>query len=840
MSGPEHFQFAESYRAQELLEDPVRRHEFFREVLHWEGNFLHVGVGLAESGLTFDGSHILGNGQLRARTSSNPSKEALHLALLGLIVSKEGLPGELLDPGEARRQLEAKAAAFEAYRASYPAHCGFMPWFDAAAGGIPESPELAVRYNGMLAWALYFVAHALEQAGHSALAARFRTHLRVMCASAVRLAYKGSGKVAARVSLAPREQSVVQSSQDCTDPFAGELFCLFLDLLADWGSANERDMIWKDPERRQWLGLGALEARLGASSVRIETMRRSTFSAHEEWKHLFLPYTAVPVCRRLLHAAERARTWWAKSRCLPGLLGDCHIPAPGSEATRHVTDFGIPEVSALDPARGRCDHVAACGGLGLLLAEPATGAVWLQRTLSTNRGMQTPWGMAESCAADGSSACSVLTWDVKATTALAILGGLGRDVRRYLERDGHLSRFTALLEDLYAPHANFGQPLAGEFLNFALPHTEQHLEVQVDSAALGVELQLVGGSRLPPGDARKLFEVRCWFEKHHAEPGAAYCTGHTQEGDPYESWYTSGFGHFHAADEAARRELYGHILACFDLGAPLVLLARQAPLYPLFFDLDLWGGHEGESGSAEHNCIAWEGGVQFLATFIADAVREMYPQFQDGLELAVFSSSGRCRRKRRYKASYHLVFPGVIVDRPVKCSRLEDRTCEEPSPARHVVIRNHLVYRLSVGSEEGQLQQLREDLRRCCNYDVVEASGANTNVSEDPTYLNDWTEVLDENPLWHEPWPEALTGFRLPFTDKPEEGRPKLPFGRWRLTGQPGRLEPLPDLDANEWVRLGDISACQMSYPTPWTEAAIEEAAWGDCCCPTCLANGDV
>jgi hypothetical protein len=36
--------------------------------------------------------------------------------------------------------------------------------------------------------------------------------------------------------------------------------------------------------------------------------------------------------------------------------------------------------------------------------------------------MQTQWGAAESCASDGSKACPLLTWDAKATTALAILG----------------------------------------------------------------------------------------------------------------------------------------------------------------------------------------------------------------------------------------------------------------------------------------------------------------------------------------------------------------------------------------------------------------------------------
>lgn len=59
---------------------------------------------------------------------------------------------------------------------------------------------------------------------------------------------------------------------------------------------------------------------------------------------------------------------------------------------------------------------------------------------------------------------------------------------------------------------------------------------------------------------------------------------------------------------------------------------------------------------------------------------------------------------------------------------------------------------------------------------------------------------------------------RLPVVflmDKPEEGRAKLPLRRWRFSGQLGRLEFLPDLDAIGWSRLGDISAYQASHLTP-------------------------
>merc|ERR1712113_1000277 len=98
---------------------------------------------------------------------------------------------------------------------------------------------------------------------------------------------------------------------------------------------------------------------------------------------------------------------------------------------------------------------------------------------------------------------------------------------------------------------------------------------------------------------------------------------------------------------------------------------------------------------------------------------------------------------------------------------------------------------------------------------------------DEPTYLNDWTEILDDKPLRHEPWPDAATGLRLPFTDKVYngsiEGRPKLPLGRWQLTTADERvpsdireleIKRLPDLEPIEWVRLADTSFLAAELPT--------------------------
>eukprot|EP00439_Symbiodinium_sp_Y106_P054749 s502_g7.t1 len=96
-----------------------------------------------------------------------------------------------------------------------------------------------------------------------------------------------------------------------------------------------------------------------------------------------------------------------------------------------------------------------------------------------------------------------------------------------------------------------------------------------------------------------------WFADQVPDPGeeddAEYSTGH------WSFWYVPAgcSGAFKAGSEARRQdhgtgdELYQHIVNMYRLGDPctLMLLARQAhALYPLFFDLDIFGGQSDRFG----------------------------------------------------------------------------------------------------------------------------------------------------------------------------------------------------------------------------------------------------
>lgn len=425
-------------------------------------------------------------------------------------------------------------------------------------------------------------------------------------------------------------------------------------------------------------------------------------------------------------------------------------------------------------------------------------------------------------------------------------------MRRHLEADGLLGRFVGIVEGVYAKLA---RPLLGETLGFALPPclagervADEVLTVPQGSKA-DLELASLFHEGLTASDAQRLSEVRAWFDAHLVEAGEAeeaqYCAG------PDGSWCTAP-GARYSAPRASRMQLYEHVAQMYAIGAPIPLLARQPPRYLLFFDLDIYGGLEAEPGASEVHHLVWGDGERSLFKAIARAVCALYPQFAEALELVVFGASGICRLHRRYKASYHLVFPQVVVDRPVKCWPGQGALSARP-PARHLRVRDHVLHCLGEDSVEGGLlESLQDALRRCCDATLLddgqEAGSGNGELYDDPTYLNDWCEILDENPFWHEPWPESTSGLRLPYTDKqPEgqpEGRPKLPLGRWRLAipcdpREPVAMTPLPQLLPTDWVLLGDLSNCSAAEATPWSEDALHPGVvYDECPCPECRRGG--
>ncbi|CAJ1331057.1 unnamed protein product [Effrenium voratum] len=271
-----------------------------------------------------------------------------------------------------------------------------------------------------------------------------------------------------------------------------------------------------------------------------------------------------------------------------------------------------------------------------------------------------------------------------------------------------------------------------------------------------------------------------------------------------------------------KTQMYDAILQKYDDGTPEVRLARQAESYALYFDIDMYGSQlDGEVPEPGLNSFD-DADVDVLLGSMAGALQKIYPQFA-GLEVVVFSSSGVCLATNRYKASFHVVFPQIIVERPVMC---HEKKVQCAGTASHILVRDHVTHYLSM--EEEQNERLKQ-LRKRVSSDLVQAD------DPDGPRLNDWCEILDEMPLWHDPRPGRCTGVRLPYTDKELadgiDPRTKLPLGRWWY--QQGRLEKLPPFaDRRHWVRLGDISCRETPTELDVSQMDPEVDRYPEC--PVC------
>lgn len=82
------------------------------------------------------------------------------------------------------------------------------------------------------------------------------------------------------------------------------------------------------------------------ANVTITVERGFWFSAHEQWKNLFLPYQLSSTYRRVFRNNERARTWNSRDKGVPGLYAAVTGTAySNKDSLKYYADCGLPEVS---------------------------------------------------------------------------------------------------------------------------------------------------------------------------------------------------------------------------------------------------------------------------------------------------------------------------------------------------------------------------------------------------------------------------------------------------------------------------------------------------------------
>lgn len=453
-----------------------------------------------DTGMTWDSVFQESSiGDIAPRESSHastPSKESLQLSLLALsLQSREQAGGSIqkllslvYSRDEALDLLETKIAALEDFNARYPGFGGFLPWFcprgvkangqcrdmgDVVGPMEPASDwqnKLPGIDNGQMAWAVVAVTHVLEEtaalelkqqaAGSrmAKLASRYRQHLARMQSSAVNMFYKGAGSGAVRTIANVRNLSLPASASpdnffsdvnfSLNDAYEGEMMVLFIDLLGNWSAyenngLSERELIWQDKRRHvqkvNWI------APDGRS---IPVQQGLSFSSREQWKILQLPYLELPLVKQIFANGERARLQHSLNHGIPGLFASCHAPSGvvcGTDGG-YCSSAGIMELAAQPNLQSKA--VTPYAAFPSMLLDPAAGLAWYNRMLALPN-MQSPAGSLESVELSGGSVSPMLTWNAKATSVVAMLGGTGAIIRRYMVRENVAALFDLRVGGMY-------------------------------------------------------------------------------------------------------------------------------------------------------------------------------------------------------------------------------------------------------------------------------------------------------------------------------------------------------------------------------------------------------
>lgn len=233
------------------------------------------------------------------------------------------------------------------------------------------------------------------------------------------------------------------------DPYEGELMTVFFELLANWsGYPNngraEKKLIWA----RKLVKLEPVNFYTSKGNA-ITVQRGFWYSAHEQWKNMVLPYFDIPLVKQVMTNVEYVRVLNAFAFNRTGLFASCNAPTEVECGTLggYCSAVGIQELSAKNVKWH--DVVTPYAAFPLILVDKAAGLAWYNTMLSLPR-MQSKYGSVESTNLKGTSIAPLLTWDAKATTVLAMMGGTGHLIKRYMQRDGLMMQFTSIIGSMYS------------------------------------------------------------------------------------------------------------------------------------------------------------------------------------------------------------------------------------------------------------------------------------------------------------------------------------------------------------------------------------------------------
>ena len=209
----------------------------------------------------------------------------------------------------------------------------------------------------------------------------------------------------------------------------------------------------------------------------ITVQKGRHFASDENIKLLYLPYLDVPIVKKIFQNAERVRT--CNSVLMgktPGMFASTSDPTSMSNLSSfdpRITNAGIPSISLLKAQN--LDVVTPYSAFTTMLFDRWTGLTWY-KTMLDGPKMQSIYGSTASIRRDASNVANIVSWETKAPTLLALLGGIVDFVREGFELSGIYQEFVEVSNREYGLKFNRTRtavsPLLGEDIPFCLPNAE--------------------------------------------------------------------------------------------------------------------------------------------------------------------------------------------------------------------------------------------------------------------------------------------------------------------------------------------------------------------------------
>lgn len=419
--------------------------------------------------MTYDGTlinHTTGLALAHASGRHNfsaASKESLHIMLLAQALSGSQDAARVLSPSNpsqaqdaAFKMMQQKLQTYLEFNRTYPGFGGFLPWYNNTFASLAPTNDWVNRVpaldNGELVWAVYAAVQAMKKTPkYRSLATQWQNWLSYNAHHAAEIFYHGDGKVCAVVDLDqslppndPKQNYTCEGTNLLNDPYEGELFTWYLYFFSPSLTPTDKLALWTTKRAM----LQSVEYNMHGKGP-ITVQKGYWFSSHEQWKLLEMPYTDVPLVRRLFANAERARTCNSRVLKIPGMYASVNnITDPATNQIEgYISNAGIPSIAFI--TEQELDVITPYSVFPTLLAlgekGRSVGAAWLWNMLQGKK-MQNVYGTTESERVDGEGVSSFVSWDSKITTVVALLGGVGDLVREGLREGGLYEEFLMVVE----------------------------------------------------------------------------------------------------------------------------------------------------------------------------------------------------------------------------------------------------------------------------------------------------------------------------------------------------------------------------------------------------------